>query len=255
MPASARRLELFAPDGLPEIQAGDPLPQILVDGFERAGNGLADGDILVIAQKIVSKSEGRSIGLSDVSPSEEAISLATETEKDPRLVELILRESSEIVRKRPGLIIARHRNGCVVANAAIDLSNAGANETAILLPADADASATAIAAGILDATGAAVGVIINDSMGRAWRNGTTGTAIGCSGIAALLDRRGQRDRAGVLLQSSEIALADEIASAASLLMGQGDESLPAVRVRGLDWNNGGGTAADLVRPRDQDLFT
>lgn len=255
MPAPSRRLELFAPDGFPEVKPQAPLPRLLADAFATSPGNLQDGDIVVVAQKIVSKSAGRLVRLTDVSPSAEAIALADETGKDPRLVELILRESTEIVRKREGLIIARHRNGCVVANAAIDLSNAGANETAILLPENADASAIGIAGGLKAITGANVAVLIIDSMGRAWRNGTLGTAIGCSGIPALLDRRGQRDRDGIELQSSEIGLADEIAAAASLLMGQGDEGLPAVLVRGLTWANGDGSAADLVRPREQDLFT
>ena len=202
----------------------------------------------------VSKAEGRRIDLRSVCPSAEARKLAADTEKDPRLAELILRESSEIVRKREGLIIARHRNGCVVANAAIDLSNAGEAETAVLLPEDADRSAREFAEGISAATGRRVAVVINDSMGRAWRLGTSGTAIGTYGIAALQDRRGAIDREGNVLQSSEIAIADEVAAAASLLMGQGDEGLPAVVIRGLEWVRGSGNAADLVRPRETDLF-
>ena len=255
MPASSRRLELFAPDGIPEIQHQAPLPRILANAFAEIPGGMKDGDIVVVAQKIVSKSEGRQVLLKKVEPSTEAVALADETGKDPRLVELILQESTEIVRKREGLIIARHSNGCVVANAAIDLSNTGTGETAVLLPKNSDASAMAIAGGLKVITGATVAVLVIDSMGRAWRNGTLGTAIGCYGMTALLDRRGQRDRDGVELQSSEIGVADEIAAAASLLMGQGDEGLPAVLVRGLDWAGGDGSAADLVRPREQDLFT
>ena len=256
MPASSRRLELFAPDGIPEIQHQAPLPRILANAFAEIPGGMKDGDIVVVAQKIVSKSEGRQVLLKKVEPSTEAVALADETGKDPRLVELILQESTEIVRKREGLIIARHSNGCVVANAAIDLSNTGTGETAVLLPKNSDASAMAIAGGLKVITGATVAVLVIDSMGRAWRNGTLGTAIGCYGMNPLLDRRGQRDRDGVELQSSEIGVADEIAAAASLLMGQGDEGLPAVLVRGLDWAGGGdGSAADLVRPREQDLFT
>ena len=254
MSALSRRLELFAPDGLPEINRGDDLAPILTAAFDRTNTPFKDGDVVVIAQKIISKSEGRRVDLTSVRPSAEARKLALDTEKDPRLAELILQESTEIVRKRLGLIIARHRNGCVVANAAIDLSNTGGADKAVLLPEDADISARAIAERIRDVAGAAVAVIVNDSMGRAWRNGTTGTAIGCYGISALLDRRGQRDRAGNELQSSEIGLADEIAAAASLLMGQGDEGLPVVLVRGLDWASGTGKASDLIRPREQDLF-
>ena len=255
MPALSRRLELFAPDGFPEVRPKAPLPRLLTDAFATSPGGLQDGDIVVVAQKVVSKSEGRLVRLNEVEPSPKAIALSDETGKDPRLVELILQESTEIVRKREGLIIARHRNGCVVANAAIDLSNAGGDQTAVLLPENADASAIAIAGGLKAITGTTVAVLVIDSMGRAWRNGTLGTAIGCHGIPALLDRRGQHDRDGIELQSSEIGLADEIAAAASLLMGQGDEGLPAVLVRGLDWAHGDGSAADLVRPREQDLFT
>ena len=170
------------------------------------------------------------------------------------MVELILQESSGIVRIREGLLIARHLNGWVVANAGIDLSNAGGAETAILLPKDADRSAENIAKAIAKAADCEVAVIINDSMGRAWRTGTTGTAIGAYGLAALQDRRGAVDRDGTVLQSSEIAVADEAAAAASLLMGQGSEGLPIVVIRGLDWAFGNGNASDLVRPLEQDLF-
>lgn len=254
MPVETRHLTLFAPDTFPEIKPQDPLPQILARSFANAEGGLQGGDILVLAQKIVSKSEGRQIELSSICPSSKALDLARETGKDARLVELILRESTEIVRKRPGLIIARHRNGYVTANAAIDLSNAGARNTAVLLPSDPDASAKSITEGLKKITGLFIAIIIIDSMGRAWRNGTIGTAIGCYGIPALLNCRGQFDRDGFELQTSEIAIADEIASAASLLMGQGNEGLPAVMVRGLRWATGEGAAAELVRSREQDLF-
>jgi coenzyme F420-0:L-glutamate ligase/coenzyme F420-1:gamma-L-glutamate ligase len=254
MERQTRRLELIAPPGLPEISPGDDLARLLVDGFAAAGHALQDGDIVVVAQKIVSKSEGRIFDLADVAPGAEAERLAAETGKDARLLELVLRESDGVVRTRPGLIIARHRLGFVVANAAVDHSNGGGGEVAILLPEDPDASAARLRAEISSIVGGDVAVVINDSMGRAWRNGTIGTAAGASGIVALDDRRGRADRDGVVLVSSEIAIADEIASAASLLMGQGDESLPAVLVRGATWAAGDGSASDLVRPLDQDLF-
>jgi coenzyme F420-0:L-glutamate ligase/coenzyme F420-1:gamma-L-glutamate ligase len=254
MSAPARQLRLFAPDTVPEITAGADLAAIALEAIHAMGETPQDGDIIVFAQKIISKAEGRAIALNTVSPSGAARALATETGKDPRVVELILGESSEIVRKREGLIIARHHNGYVAANACIDLSNAGGDEIAVLLPADADGSAKTIAEDILEKSGNRVAVIINDSMGRAWRMGTTGTAIGSFGLLALQDRRGAPDRAGDILQSSEIAIADEAAGAASLLMGQGDESLPIVIIRGLDWAAGAGTAADLVRPPELDLF-
>lgn len=254
MTAPARRLRLFAPDTVPEISADTDIVAIFLDAIRALDETLLDGDIIVFAQKIVSKAEGRTISLNDVSPGQEALSLAAETGKDPRVVELILQESTEIVRKRDGLIIARHRNGCVAANACIDLSNAGGDEIAVLLPTDADGSAKSIADEIFARTSVRVGVIINDSLGRAWRMGTTGTAIGSYGLAALQDRRGAVDRAGDVLQSSEIAIADEAAGAASLLMGQGDEGLPIVVIRGLDWAPGTGSASDLVRPPEFDLF-
>jgi coenzyme F420-0:L-glutamate ligase/coenzyme F420-1:gamma-L-glutamate ligase len=254
MERQTRRLELIAPPGLPEISPGDDLARLLVDGFAAAAHALQDGDIVVVAQKIVSKSEGRIFDLADVAPGAEAERLAAETGKDARLLELVLRESDGVVRTRPGLIIARHRLGFVVANAAVDHSNGGGGEVAILLPEDPDASAARLRAEISSIVGGDVAVVINDSMGRAWRNGTIGTAAGASGIVALDDRRGRADRDGVVLVSSEIAIADEIASAASLLMGQGDESLPAVLVRGATWAAGDGSASDLVRPLDQDLF-
>lgn len=254
MSAPSRRLRLFAPDSVPEIAIGMDLAAVFVDSVDRLGETPTDGDIAVFAQKIVSKAEGRTVNLNDVTPGPAARVLATETQKDPRVVELILQESTEIVRKREGLIIARHRNGCVAANACIDLSNAGGNDIAVLLPADADKSARTIAEDVYAKCGASIAVIINDSLGRAWRMGTTGTAIGAFGLTALQDRRGAPDRAGDILQSSEIAIADEVASAASLLMGQADEGLPIVVLRGLDWVAGDGTAADLVRSREFDLF-
>lgn len=254
MPALSRQLHLFAPDTIPEIVPGTDLAAAIVDGIRDMGDTVLQGDVVVIAQKIVSKSEGRIVRLQDVTPGADARSLASETGKDPRLVELIYRESTEIVRKRDNLVIARHRNGYVVANAGIDLSNSGENETAVLLPEHPDASARHIAEKVKDITGCNVAVVINDSMGRAWRIGTTGIAIGASGLAALQDRRGACDRDGNILQSSEIAIADEVAAAASLLMGQGDESLPVVVIRGLAWGLGSGSAADLVRPPETDLF-
>lgn len=254
MTATTRDLRLFAPANIPEIEPAADLPSLLISALDGMGEDLRDGDIVVFAQKVVSKAENRRVRLADVTPGPEALTLAVETGKDPRLIELILTESTEIVRKREGLIIARHRNGCVVANAAIDLSNTGSGDTAILLPEDADKSAKEIAKGIKAQSGRSVAVVINDSMGRAWRMGTSGTAIGAHGITALDDRRGAADREGNVLQSSEIAIADEVAAAASLLMGQGAESLPVVVVRGLDWALGSGSAADLVRPVASDLF-
>ena len=213
-----------------------------------------DGDVLVLAQKILSKSEGRTVALDTVEPGPEALRLAGRAEKDPRIIELILRESVEIVRIRPGLVIARHKTGLVMANSGIDFSNSGSDGVAVLLPLDPDLSAFRLRQRIRELTGCRVGVVINDSFGRAWRLGTTGTAIGTSGIRVLHDRRGEADRGGRELLTSMVAQADEIAAAASLLMGQGNESLPFVLVRGGDWTLGEGSARDLVRPVEQDLF-
>ena len=254
MTETSRTLSLTAPSGLPEIRAGADLAAILVAALGSAGAQPADGDIFVVAQKVVSKSEGRTVRLDDVCPGVRALDLARRTGKDPRIAELILREADELVRVREGLIIARHRNGCVLANAGIDLSNAGAPDTAVLLPEDPDRSARKLRARIERETERTVGVIVNDSMGRAWRLGTTGTAIGASGVGSLMDRRGEDDRDGMTLQSSVIAAADEVAAAASLLMGQGKESLPFVVVRGATWLRGNGSASDLVRPLEHDLF-
>ena len=254
MSVKTRRLSCIALSGIPEINTGDDIASITFDLAKAKGDPIEEGDVLVVAQKIVSKAEGRFVDLKMTEPSVEAIRLAEKTGKDPRLVQQILNESIEIVRAREGLIIARHHNGFVVANAGIDLSNSGAGEKAILLPLNPDLSAERIARDMLAVSGKSVAVIVNDSMGRAWRNGTSGIAIGSYGLAALQDRRGQMDRDKKTLQSSEIALADEIAAAGSLLMGQGDESLPIVILRGLNWVSGSGTAAQLVRPLEQDLF-
>ncbi len=249
-----RTLTMIAPDTVPEIRPGDDLAAVLLAALDDAGERPADGDIVVVAQKIVSKSEGRAVRLDGIAARPEATRLAAETGKEPAMVELILRESTEIVRVRPGLIVARHRNGCVVANAGIDRSNAGAGDTAILLPEDADRSAARLRAHIVERTGCDVGVVINDSMGRAWRSGTVGIAIGAAGVDALHDARGGPDRDGRILESSVIALADEIAAGASLMMGQGREGMPFVLLRGCGWAAGAGRAADLVRPRELDLF-
>ena len=255
MSLPTRQLSCVALTGIPEINKGDDIAGLALDRAIANGHAIEQGDVLVVAQKIVSKAEGRFVDLKRTNPSVEALKLAEETGKDPRLVHHILNESIEIVRAREGLIIARHRNGFVVANAGIDLSNAGGAERAILLPLNPDLSAEGIASDIHAYSGKSIGIVINDSMGRAWRNGTSGIAIGSYGLASLQDRRGQMDRDDKILESSEIALADEIAATGSLLMGQGDESLPIVLLRGLDWIKGSGTAAQLVRPLEQDLFT
>lgn len=248
---------LTAIPDVPELRAGDDVAAVLLAALQAAGLTLQDGDALAIAQKIVSKAEGRMVNLADVRPSPRAIAVAAQTGKDPRLVELILRESTEISRIRPGLIIVRHRLGFTSANAGIDRSNvpqSGPAETVLLLPLDPDASAARIRHFIYTQTGLWVGVLIIDSHGRPFRLGTVGTAIGVAGVPALWDRRGEADLYGYRLQHTEVGTADEIAAAASLLMGQAAEGTPAVLIRGLKLPPIEGRAADLIRPPEMDLY-
>jgi coenzyme F420-0:L-glutamate ligase/coenzyme F420-1:gamma-L-glutamate ligase len=215
------------------------------------------GDVLALAQKIVSKAEGRMVELASVVPSPRAVALAAEVQKDPRLVELILSESVRVVRSRPNVLIVEHRLGFVMANAGIDQSNvapADGVERALLLPTDPDGSAARLRTALRQRLGMAPAVIVTDSFGRAWRRGTQGIAIGAAGLPALLDLRGNPDLFGRTLQVSISGFADEIASAASLVMGQGDEAQPAVLVRGLAWTAPDNPAANLVRPAAEDMF-
>ncbi|MHB1654087.1 MAG: coenzyme F420-0:L-glutamate ligase [Desulfitobacteriaceae bacterium] len=249
------RFELLAPNNLTEILHGADLAQVIVDACQEEGVPLQTGDIVVIAQKIVSKAEGRFVDLNTVVPGEEALKLAGQSQKDPRLVELILRESKAILRVRPGLIVPETKHGLISANAGIDASNTGgAPNTVLLLPLDPDRSAEDIRRRILTSTGTQVGVIINDSQGRPFRNGAIGVAIGSAGNVTTKIYIGQEDRDKHTLQSSVEAVADEIASAASLLMGQGAEGRPVVIVRGLSSLSGEGKAADLVRDPSIDMF-
>ncbi len=240
---------------IPLVCAGDDLVALIVQGLNGAGIMLQNDDVLVLASKIVSKSEGRMVSLESVEPSAQARELATVTQKDARELELMLRESVEVVRTRPGLIITRHKLGFVSANAGLDHSNvAGEGDCVLLLPEDPDASAAKLHAGLKTATGANVGIIIADSHGRPHRMGTIGIAIGVAGLPALEDWRGRADLFGYVLQHTEIGLADMVASAATLLLGQAREGTPVVHVRGVIHSGGEGTAHDLVRPKDMDLF-
>lgn len=250
-------LSLIPVEGLPLIESGAPLADLVVEALGGPTRAFLDDDILVVAQKIVSKAEGRIVRLDDVTPSPQAQDLARKTDKDPRLVELVLRESREIVRTRPGLIVVEDRRGFICTNAGIDRSNVqqqGDGEEVALLPVDPDVSACRIRQRIRDLTGRRVGVIVNDSHARAFREGTVGVAIGLAGLPALSDRRGDLDLTGYTLQHTVIGLADEIASAASVLMGPAAESVPAVVVRGLRLPEVDGTARDLQRPKETDLF-
>jgi coenzyme F420-0:L-glutamate ligase / coenzyme F420-1:gamma-L-glutamate ligase len=251
-----RELVLTALGGVPEVGHGASLSDIVLAALERSSKILAAGDVLVVAQKIVSKAEGRCVRLADVQPSRRAHELAVQAQKDPRLMELLLRESREVLRVKPGVIIVEHRLGFVMANAGIDQSNLapGEPESALLLPEDPDASAARLRAALMAATGVEIGVIVNDSFGRAWRNGVTGVAIGVAGVPALVDMRGRGDRAGRELRVTDIAAADELASAASLVMGQAGEGLPLVLARGFPYALRQSSGAELMRPKALDLF-
>lgn len=251
---SAGALSLIALDGIPDVAAGDDLAGLIVAALGRAGQALQAGDAVVVAQKIVSKAEGRKVRLADVTPSPPAIELAAQADKDPRQMELLLRETHQVLRARPGVVVVEDRRGLVLANAGIDASNVSAIDgEVLLLPEDPDASAARLRAALHQATGVAPAVLVIDSIGRAWRRGTVGTAIGVAGMPALADLRGRPDMHGRPLQTTEVGQADELAAAASLVMGQADERRPVVLVRGLRLT-GDGKAADLVRPRAQDMF-
>lgn len=250
-------LSLIPVENLPLIRQGDPLASMIARALDECPLALSAGDILVIAQKVVSKAEGRIVRLRDVEPSSEAVRLAEQSAKDPRMVELILRESREVLRVRPGLIVVEDVRGFVCANAGIDRSNIeqhGQDEEVALLPVDCDLSASRIRAELHALTGVWVSVLINDSHGRAWREGTVGVTIGLAGMTPLWDRRGDVDLTGYTLEHTVLGLADEIAAAASLLMGPASEGIPAVLVRGLTVPAGEGHATDLQRPREMDLF-
>jgi coenzyme F420-0:L-glutamate ligase/coenzyme F420-1:gamma-L-glutamate ligase len=251
----AAEVGIAALAGIPHVRPGDDIADIILQGLASSGMALQRGDIVVIAQKIVSKAEGRMVDLRSVMPSARATELAAEVDKDPRLVEMILRESTEVVRNRKGVLVVAHRNGTVLANAGIDASNvAGDDHHVLLLPQDCDRSCREIRARLAKATGIEPGVIIIDSLGRAWRNGTVGVALGAAGLSALLDLRGAPDLFGRGLRSTQVGIADEIAAAASLLMGQADEGTPVVVLRGVRLPDGDGSAADLHRARELDLF-
>ncbi|MBZ0130833.1 MAG: coenzyme F420-0:L-glutamate ligase [Rhodobacteraceae bacterium] len=245
---SASSVELLAIPDFPRVTPGDDLAAHI------ANFPLQQHDIVVLAQKIVSKAEGRIVDLASVTPDARAIEVAAKTEKDPRLVQLVLEESADIMRAKPGLLITRHRLGFIMANAGIDASNVGRPGAVILLPVDPDASARRIAADLKRLTGHDIGVIITDSWGRPWRLGTTGFAIGQSGPPAVRDMRGVTDMDGRILETTVIGTGDELAAAASLLMGQAAEAKPAIVIRGFVYEDSTDTAAALIRPAEGDLF-
>ncbi len=241
--------------GMPFVRQGDDLAALILRGLRLAHIGLEDGDVLVVAQKVVSRAEGRLVDLRTVVPSPEAEALAATVEKDPRLVTLILQESRAVLRAVPGVLIVEHKRGFVCANAGIDHSNVcGDDECVLLLPEDPDRSAAQLRRRLEEASGKRLGMIVNDSHGRAWRLGTMGVAIGLSGVPALVDLRGRHDLVGRELLATQVGAADELAAAASLVMGQADEGIPVVHVRGFPYPLREAALHELIRPREKDLF-
>lgn len=257
-PSGAHRLTITAVPDFPLIRPGDDLSAIILERLAAAGMELQDGDVLVIAQKVVSKAEGRLVHLGEVVPSQRAREIAAQADKDPRLVEVILRDTREISRIRRGLIIAEHRLGFICANAGVDRSNVAPDveqEWVAQLPRDPDASARRIRQRLRQATRRQVAVIISDTHGRPWRIGAVGLAIGVAGIAPVQDLRGHPDLFGHVLQTTQVGLADQLAAAASLVMGQADEGCPVVVVRGVRYAvREDASAREILRPREQDLY-
>ena len=252
-------LVLTSLENIPLIRRDDNLADIVLKSLQDTGLELQDNDIFVLAQKIVSKAEGRKVNLATVSPSARAIELAQQTEKDPRVVELMLQESNEVLRTRIGTIIVEHKLGFICANAGIDHSNvAGDGDTTeewvLLLPKDPDRSCALLRNEIESKTGKHIGVVIIDSHGRAWRNGTVGVTIGMSGVPGIIDKRGDKDLFGYTLRITIIGAADELAAAASLVMGQASEGRPVVHVRGFPYPLQEGSLKELIRPKEQDMF-
>lgn len=241
--------------GLPMIQRGDDLVALILGALAAQSTPLLDDDVVVVTSKVVSKAEGRFVDLRAVTPSGRACSLAVATDKDPRLVELVLRESTSVSRARPGILIVRHRLGFTSSLAGIDHSNVGGgDDLVLLLPADPDASAARLRDGLQAATGRRLGVVLTDTHGRPFRRGNIGVAIGVAGLPSLLDLRGEVDLFGRVLMATEVPLADMVAAAAGLITGETIERLPVVVVRGLTFG-GDGRGADLVRPLELDLYS
>tara|TARA_B100000945_G_C20417722_1_gene616032 strand:- start:2474 stop:3247 length:774 start_codon:yes stop_codon:yes gene_type:complete len=251
------RLSLTALIDIPCISPGDDIQNIIEVGLDKTGIQLESGDVIVVTHKIVSKLENRYVDLRNIIPTKLALDLSEEVGKDPRLVQLILSESVGVVAKKKGVLITEHRLGFVLANAGIDASNIHQNKNndhVLLLPIDPDGTCKIVRQGLELMHDVEIAVVINDSHGRAWRNGTVGVALGASGLPALLDLRGSQDIFGRELKVTEVGWADELASAASLLMGQGSEMRPIIHIRGLSWADSNGKAFDLIRKKDDDLF-
>ena len=250
-------IKIHSLPGIPLIKKGDDLCQLILGAIEANKLILKDDSILVIAQKVVSKAEDRFVNLKTIKPTALAIEYSVKTDKDPRLVELILQESKSVIRHRKGVLVVENHQGLIMANAGIDHSNVEQdleNDWVLLLPENPDKSAASLHNELLRKTGRKIGVIINDSIGRAWRNGTIGTAIGVAGLSSIVDLRGRADLFGNQLRVSEEAIADELASAASLLQGQADEGLPVVLIEGYPSSSQHIPASELIRPEEKDLF-
>jgi coenzyme F420-0:L-glutamate ligase/coenzyme F420-1:gamma-L-glutamate ligase len=256
MPNHARTLKAFTLAGLPEVRADDDLAALIQSALQAAEESLLPGDVVVVAQKIVSKAEGRYITLADMQPGNEAIAWAEKTGKDPRLVEAILAESKEVLRWRPNLLVVEHLRGWVMANAGADQSNieGGEHERVLMLPLDPDASARDLRQGLEARYAGPIGVIIADSVGRAFRVGTVGMALGAAGVQTVADIRGELDRQGRELKVSIVGIGDEIAAAANLLIGEAAEGTPVAVLRGLSVMDETQSGAELVRPGAEDLF-
>ena len=248
------QMTLTALPGIPLVKPGDDLAGFILAAAGRVDLTFESGDLLVVAQKVVSKAEGRHVDLTQITPSAEAVEIAGRAEKDPRLVEVILSEAKQVLRIRPGVIIVEHRLGFVCANAGVDHSNVGGEDVVLMLPEDPERSATRLREELEQASGARLGVLIIDSHGRAWRMGTEGVAIGLSGLQALMDLRGWPDLFGDPLQVTQVGVADEVAAAASLLMGQAAEGRPVVHLRGMPYPLREGSIQELLRPKEEDLF-
>jgi coenzyme F420-0:L-glutamate ligase/coenzyme F420-1:gamma-L-glutamate ligase len=251
-----KSLSLWPLTAIGEVVPGDDLGRLLSQAIESAELLPEPCDVLIVTQKIISKAEGRFVDLAVIRPGPQALALAASTGKDPRFVELVLSESTAVIRTAPNVLITRHRSGLVMANAGIDRSNIGfgSSDQALLLPLDADASAARLRSALARIWEHAPAIVISDSFGRPWRYGVTNVAIGVSGMPSLVDRRGQLDRDGRKLEVTQVALGDMIASAAGLLSGEGAEGVPAVMLRGLRWDTPDNPAATLLRPLQEDLF-
>lgn len=253
---TAPRIALYALPGIPDVQPGDDIAGLILEALDRAGLTLQDGDVVVVTQKIVSKAEGCAVRLDEVTPSPEAIALGEAVQKEPNLVEVILRGSRGVVRQREGTLIMETRHGWICANAGVDRSNVTGPEgdVALTLPVDPDASAKRIREALMADSEADIAVIITDTHGRAWRLGTVNVAIGVAGMLPIADLRGQPDLFGYTLRVTTVARADELAAAAGLVTGQAAEGLPVVLIRGADYPRGDGRAVDMQRPIEKDLF-